>query len=48
MGCNDHINSIEVAALCLMQKTMSDDAWSSKMTREIHAGANMFKSLPQN
>lgn len=48
MGCNDNINSIEVAVLCLMQKRMNDDAWSSKMTVEIHARAKIFKALPLN
>lgn len=47
MCSNGHINSIEVAALCLMQKIMNDYAWSSKMTIEIHARANIFKSLPK-
>lgn len=47
MCSNGHINSIEVAVLCLVQKIMNEqDAWSSKMTIEIHARANMFTSLP--
>lgn len=46
MGSDDHINSIEVAVLRLVQKIMNDDAWSSKMTTEIHARANILKSLP--
>lgn len=41
-----HINSIEVAVLCLLQKIMNDNAWSSKTSRKIHARANIFKSLP--
>ena len=28
--CYGHINSIEVAALCLLQKITNDNAWSSK------------------
>lgn len=40
-----HINSTEVAVLCLLQKIMNDYAWSSKITREIHARANI-SSLP--
>lgn len=47
MCSNGHINSIEVAVLCLMQKIMDDYAWSSKMTIEVHAGANIFKSCPK-
>lgn len=48
MCSNGHINSTEVAVLCLLQKKMNDHAWSSEMTVEIHARANRFKSLPQN
>ena len=48
MCSNGHNNSIEVAAVCLLQKIMNDYAWSSKITIEIHARANIFKSLPQN
>lgn len=36
-----HINSIEVAVLCLLQKIINDNARSSKTSREIH----VFRSL---
>ena len=49
MGSNGSVNSIEVAVLCLMQKIMNEqDAWSSKMTVEIHARANILRPLPQS
>lgn len=32
-GNNGHMNSIEVAVFCLMQKIMNGDAWSSKRTK---------------
>lgn len=39
MDSYDHINSIEVAVLCLMQKIMNKhDVWSSKMSRDSCQG----------
>lgn len=47
MCSNGHINSIEVAVLCLLQKIMKDLRMELKrMTREIPARANTFKSSP--
>lgn len=49
MGSNGHINSIEVAVLCLMQKITNErNARSSKMTIEIHVRANTLTLCPNN
>lgn len=47
MCSNGHINSTEVAVLCLLQKIMNDYAGAQKTTKKIHVRANLSSLYPK-